>query len=222
MRVEGAPRRSVDNPAPRERIEAALGIWSEAKPIGSTPAEIYLRARGITCDLPDALRFHPSCANSEAKRPMPAMIALMRDIATNEACGIHRTYLAPDGSSKANLNTAKKMLGRAKSAAIKLCPDAEVTHGLGLAEGIETGLSLVSIGWRAMWATLSAGQMAAFPVLAGIHCLTIFVDRDAAGEIAARKCCDRWLDARREVIIRRPRGATGVDWNDALIRRAAT
>jgi hypothetical protein len=96
------------------------------------------------------------------------------------------------------------MLGRAAGAAIKLCPDDEVTLGLGLVEGIETGLAVISLGWRPIWAAGSAGGMAQFPVLSGIEELTIFADNDknGVGQRAAKQCAERWRDAGCLVTIR--------------------
>lgn len=224
--ISGLPQVSVSSPAlkietPRERVEGAVRWWTDARPIIGTIAEKYLRHRGITCELPPDLRFHASCWNKELKRTSPAMIALMRDITSNAPCGIHRTWLALDGSSKATLQNPKKMRGRSKSAAIKLCHDADVTHGLGIVEGIETGLSLRSIGWRPIWAVGSAGAIGAFPVLSGVEALTVFADNDAGetGLRAARICANRWSAAGREVSIIFPRRC-GDDWNDVILDNA--
>jgi hypothetical protein len=54
------------------------------------------------------------------------MRALFRDIWTNLACGIHRTFL-----DEAGAKLGRKMLGRAGGAAIKLDADEDVTLGLG-------------------------------------------------------------------------------------------
>ncbi len=37
----------------------ARSMWDLGKAVHGTPAERYLRSRGITCDLPDSLRFLP-------------------------------------------------------------------------------------------------------------------------------------------------------------------
>ena len=69
----------------------------------------------------------------------------------------------PDGSAKAIMpdgSNPKRMLGRAAGAAIKLSADADVTMGLGIAEGIETALSILSAGWRPVW---REGRPAASP-----------------------------------------------------------
>ena len=41
------------------KLAKARSLWEVAKPITGTKAETYLRGRGITCDLPNALRFMP-------------------------------------------------------------------------------------------------------------------------------------------------------------------
>lgn len=211
------PTSAIKSQTPREKIEAALRLWTEGRSIADTIAERYLRNRGITCALHHDLKFHPRCWNRETQQHLPAMLALMRDIGSDEACGIHRTWLLPDGSAKARLQAPKKMLGRAKGAAIKLCPDDSVTYGLGLTEGIETGLSLMSIGWRAIWAVGSAGAVENFPILGGVESLTAFADNDhgETGVRAARICATRWRSAGREASVQYP-SASGNDWNDVL------
>ena len=72
--AELARAREADRQEAEKRAAQAAACWSEARPIRGTPAETYLRARGITCPLPPALRFHPACWHPDAKR-LPAMIA---------------------------------------------------------------------------------------------------------------------------------------------------
>ena len=104
------------------------------------------------------------------------------------------------------------MLGRSKGAAVKLTPDDEITLGLGICEGIETGLSLISAGYN-VWAVGSAGTIADFAVLPGVDCLTIFADNDPVGMKAARGCAERWAAAGIQGRIMPPKAA-GTDWND--------
>jgi hypothetical protein len=124
------------------------------------------------------------------------MVALMRDIKTNEPVGVHRTALTPDGKK-----LDRKMLGKAGGACVKLFADEMVGQGLGIAEGIETSLGIIKIGWAPVWACLSAGTLANFPVLNGIEALTVFADNDNAGRSAAHKCVHRWQEAGREARI---------------------
>ncbi len=95
------------------------------------------------------------------------------------------------------------MLGPVKGAVVELAPIADITTGLHICEGIETGLALIAMGFNPMWVCLSAGGIAKFPVLFGIESLTIFADNDAndVGQNAARECGKRWRAARKDVII---------------------
>jgi len=213
-------RREGEDQTKKQAIERALQIWTEGRKIEGTIAEKYLRGRGITCALSGDLKFHPECWNSETKTRMPAMLALFRDIANNLPCGIHRTFLARDGSGKARVNATKLSYGRAKGAAIKLTPDDEITYGLGLTEGIETGLSLISANYRGIWVAGSAGAIRGFPVIGGVETISVFADNDLGetGINSARVCGNRWKHSGRESRVIYPRSA-GSDWND--VARAA-
>jgi putative DNA primase/helicase len=208
-----------------DRVSIASRLWHEARPIGMTLAENYLIHRGLQLGSEayagDALRFHNACpfrlAHGHVLR-LPALVAKMVAIRTGEFCGVHRTALAPDGRGKAELTglgNPKKMLGRAAGACVKLSPDEEVSCGLHIAEGIETALACIAMGFRPTWAALSAGGVATFPVLAGIETLTVFADHDAnaTGLKAARQCASQWSGAGREVTIALPPDQ-GRDWAD--------
>ena len=69
-----------------------------------------------------------------------------------------------------------------------------------------------------MWAAGSTSQLAKFPVLNGIECLTILADNDEneASVHAASSAYWRWKDAGRDVHIRQPKERG--DLND-IIRR---
>lgn len=204
--------------SPATTLELARRIWGEAFPAAGTPVATYLAARGLALPSGAPLRSHPRAWRNAAFGPAgPAMVALMSDPETGEPCGAHVTYLRPDGSGKAGGERVKVMLGRA--GCIRLTPDAEVTVGLGLAEGIETSLSVMqAFGWRPVWAATSAGAIARFPLLSGLDALTVFADADEAGLAAARRCAERWADAGREAHIAAPPSG---DFNDHLHRKRA-
>jgi len=107
------------------------------------------------------------------------------------------------------------MAGRA--GIVRLVDAANCGSGLGVSEGLETGLAILASGWSPIWAALSAGAISRFPVMPYVQSLTIFADHDQAGLHAASACADRWRDAGREArIITPPR--EGDDWNDFLRR----
>ena len=210
---DGRQREVLPKPKPApavdksDTIAPALAIWHEAVDAAGTLAEQYQVSRGSTLEGAADIGFHGALLLDG--QTVPGMVALMRDVRTNEPCGIHRTFLDAKGRK-----LDRRMLGRAKGACVKLVADAEVTTGLGIAEGIETALSVMQAGWRPVWACLSANAIAALPVLDGIECLTVFADHDdnGAGERAARECCERWAAAGRAVVAIQPT-FTG-DWND--------
>jgi putative DNA primase/helicase len=184
--------RSKVIPAPAEdehkNIAPALSLWRGATPLPGTLGETYFTEhRGMKIDglnLEHALRYH---------RVHRMVVALMTDAITNEPCGIHRTFLEPDG-----IKIERKMLGR--QGVVRISPDEDVTHGLGIAEGVEDALGILISGWAPVWAATSAGAIERFPVLSGIEHLTIFADDDTPGIKAARACADQWITAGREAL----------------------
>lgn len=112
---------------------------------------------------------------------------------------LHRTWIGTDGR-KADVEPPRLLLaGHPKAGGvIRLWSDDWVTTGLGIAEGIETALTLAR-GFTPVWSVIDAGNLAAFPVLPGIEALTIAVDHDAAGLKAFKTVAGRWHAAGREV-----------------------
>jgi phage/plasmid primase-like uncharacterized protein len=224
------PRKEINERAPRvhdgsNNAAAAGSIWRASVSTIGTIAEHYLvPVRGIDItqipDLDDVLRFHPACPFGEAT--LPCLIALVRDLITDQPRAIVRTALTADGRK-----LDRKALGPKSGGAIKLRPDAHVTTGLVIAEGMETVAAAATriehngTLLQPGWSVIDAGNLAAFPVLPGIESLTILVDNDAIdpktgkhpGQYAARQCAERWRDAGREVICLLP-GQLGHDFND--------
>jgi hypothetical protein len=190
-----------------DQIARALALWTASVSPWGTPAELYLKSRGLELDdgiAGAALRWRPRIS---------AMLALFRNIETDEPQAISRTFLDSEGRK-----LDRKFLGPTGGAAIKLDPDEEVTHGLHIGEGVETCMAARKLGLRPCWALGSAGAVAVFPVLNGIECLMLFAEHCDVNARAIKQCGDRWHEAGREVLINEPIG--GKDLNDALQRRA--
>lgn len=197
-----------------KRSRQAQSLWARAFPIRNTPAEAYLRHRGITGAFPNSLRYIGDCWHPTARR-FPALLAY---IGGTEGFALHRTYLKKDGRSKADVAPAKAMLGQVKGGAVRL------SHGPGplvVAEGIETGLSLLSglIGTPAtVWAALSAGGMKALRLPENPGQLIIAADGDPVGLSAAEALAERAHGLGWQVsLLPAPRGC---DWNDVLTGKA--
>jgi|SRR5579884_610008 hypothetical protein len=209
------PRQTQDGD--KLNIELALDWWKQSLPLKGTFGESYLKSRSITCDenLSHVVRFHPNCVFANDR--FPALVALVRNIETNEPQAVQRTALDHEGRAiKRGGKTLRMSLGRTSNGAIKIDDDADVTYGLSIGEGLETTLSGRIFGYRPAWAVLSASAIAAFPVLNGIQSLTVFGENDASGanERAVKECSARWKDAGREVFRLRP--LIGNDLNDEL------
>jgi len=186
-------------------------IWAACVPLAGTIGEQYLLHRRCVVP-PGDLRFHPNLPHKPSHTSGPALVALIRHATTGEAMSIHRTWITPTG--KADLDPPRMLLGghAKQGGVIRLWPDEYVTHGLAIAEGIETALSLAH-AYQPAWACIDAGNMAALPVLAGVECLVIAADKDPAGLDAAQTCAARWTAAGAKVRITQ-QGAN--DLNDEL------
>lgn len=207
-------KRRADAAARAKRNEeAAWRIWRDAVDIGGTPAETYLRGRSITCALPESLRFHPACLHPNRKR-FPAMIGRVDGAA---GFAIHRTFLRPDGSGKADVDTQKAALGGIAGGHVVL---SEAQGPLVVCEGGETGLSLASgllPGPATIWAALSTSGLSSLNLPPKPGKLIIATDGDQAGHDAGRKLAERAKARGWEVrLLPAPEGR---DWNDILAAR---
>jgi putative DNA primase/helicase len=192
----------------------ALEIWDASKPAAGTPAELYLHyGRGIKIPIPETLRFHPGLKHPSGN-VYPAMIALVTDGVTDKPCAIHRTFLAPDGTTKAPVARQKMALGPWKGGAIRL---ASATDLLMVAEGIETALSVMQAKKWPAWAALSASGFRTLDLPAEIKRVIVLADGDDSGEVAAKHAAYRWRREGRQVSIARP--PRGSDFNDVLCGR---
>ncbi|WP_137700025.1 DUF7146 domain-containing protein [Marimonas lutisalis] len=200
-----AARRKAEAQADAERrARQARHCWEETRQIEGTPAEAYLRGRGITCPLPPTLRFHPECWHGPTAKRYPAMVARIDNA---DGFAVHRTYLAP-------VETRKAMLGPTRGGAVRLSDGA---FRLVVAEGIETALSLLSgllSEPATVWAALSTSGMAGLTLPKRSGRLTIAPDGDDAGRKAAHALAER-ADALGWKVSLLP-APDGRDWNDIL------
>ena len=200
----------------------AIRLWNEAGPIAGTLGATYLKARRLTLlpeSIDDVLRWHPRC-RFDRNGPTGCIVALFRDVLTDEPTGIHRTKIISALGGIAN----RRALGPMAGSAIKLWPLAGGDH-LALGEGIETVLAAVALGEAVppAWAATVADNMSRIPVIPGIKQLTILADNDddkeKTSEKAARALRRAWLVYSRKVDIKMPTAA-GCDFNDLLRRQA--
>ncbi|MBX3497729.1 MAG: toprim domain-containing protein [Parvibaculum sp.] len=213
--------RRPDQPLPAKpdggaikRTEAALAIWHGAQSAEGTPVEIYLRSRGLVIPIPPSIRFHMGLKHPSGGI-WPAMVALVTHGADGRPIGIHRTFLARDGSGKAPVEPARMMLGPCRGGAVRLASDGDA---LMVGEGIETCLAAMQASGRSAWAALSTSGLRSLDLPSDVCDVIVLADSDQPGEAAAQHCARHWRREGRRVRIARP--PQGMDFNDLLLRRA--
>jgi hypothetical protein len=209
--------RLVDMPPVEDawlRTEKAMEIWHQATSAKGTVVERYLKSRAISLPETDVVRFHKSLKHPGGAH-LPAMVALFTDV-NDHPIAIHRTWLKPDGSSKADVDPQKMTLGPMSGGAIRLSP---VRTHLAVGEGIETSLSTIAMQQPA-WAAGSANNIAKLELPDEVRMVSILIDRDdhGAGERAAATAAPRWLLEDRVVKLCRSK-PPDKDLNDYLKRR---
>jgi putative DNA primase/helicase len=141
-----SPRATVKSISPdRETATAyALNLFGEGRPIADTPAARFLDWRGTLESAFEAgdevLRFHPNAPFGKGTR-CPCMLALLRDIITDEPRAVLRTALDHDlmeaicqtsfaSFKEAGGKIARMTLGPKTGTAIKLCAQLARPNGL--------------------------------------------------------------------------------------------
>ncbi len=208
------PRRPAGPPAPSGSTEAARRLFAMVGGIDRTIAEAYLRKRGITAfNGTDALRFHPRCYYRPDDGPTetwPALLARVTDLSGRQT-GTHRTWLAPDGSGKAQIDTPRKSMGDLLGHGVRFGIGSEVQSA---GEGIETMLSLRSaLPDLPTVAALSAAHLGALLLPDTLRRLYVARDNGAAGEAMAAMLAERAAAAGIETVVLVP---TLGDFNDDL------
>lgn len=192
--------------APSGSPEAAQRLFAMAQPISGTLVKTYLRTRGIT-DLHGtrSLRFHPRCYyrpdEHSPTETWPAMIASVTDLGGRQT-GAHRTWLAPDGSDKATIDTPRRAMGDLLGHAVRFGVAGEV---MAAGEGIETMLSLrMALPNMPMAAALSAAHLSAILFPDTLRRLYIARDNDPAGDGAMATLIERANAAGIEAVVVSP------------------
>lgn len=185
--------RTPPRTALHDRLHAAERLWHASRPIAGTLAERYLIHRGLDfSEPPPWLRFHPTCfyrAHDDAPLVQwPALIAGVTDLSGN-LTGIHRTWLARDGSGKAPLAEPRRALGNLLGHGVRFLPADDV---LVVTEGLETALSIrAALATLPLLAALSAAHLGAIILPHTLQRLYIASDHDAEGHTAARQLAAR-------------------------------
>lgn len=219
-----------------KRYKAIKAVWGGVSGIVGTPVETYLRSRGIKGDLSvlENLRYHPSLYYTEYSgsptRKFPAMVAVIRN-AQGKPLSLHRTFLAKDGTGKADVSNPKKQMKQPASltgAYIQIDEPVDTPIGklIGITEGIETALSIREATGCPMWVGISDYIMEKVAIPDDVKIVIIFADIEpsGAGMRAANKLRETLESKGKTVLIEAPLKfeRDKIDWNDVYVEFGAT
>jgi len=231
-------RKTIDDTDLRRWLTS---LWNEALPIDhmlAMPAQIYLDSRDALDQayINDCFKFHPKLAyklKGKLLGHFPALIAVVRNN-TGHPVALHRTFLTAEGTK---LNLGDRVPARKQTPTVQTdskglvvsmgqhsLNDARKLRVIGIAEGLETALSVMKgTGGLPCWSVLSASHMPAFRPPKGIEKVLIFADNDRtrAGSLGARKLKDNLAELGISAEIVMPKLPLGnqksVDWADQYL-----
>ena len=216
-RAHGPDRRPAPARPKADHTLEVRRILDGCRPLAGSPAETYLRSRGLS---DPALAGPALPPRSDRLRRRARLAGHGRHPAhvptASPVGGIHRTFLLEDGSAKAP--AGKKMLGSVADGAVRLFPIGDDGH-LGIAEGIET--ALVRAGDLRRSRSGPRSPPTAWRAGSGrptCRRVTIFADAGDAGRAAAARLAERLTAAGIPNEIVAP--LHGDDFNDDLQRGA--
>ncbi|OUI96309.1 hypothetical protein HK17_11830 [Acetobacter indonesiensis] len=209
----------------------ARKMWLDACPdIIGTPVAAYLAGRRIDLSKldhpPGALRFAPNHYCHEVRASLPAMLAAISNL-EGKIIAVHQTWLSQHGGqwTKANLQCAKKVLGRMSGGYIPLrkgaagTPLKQIKPGevIAIGEGIETCLSVaLACPDLRILAAVSLSNLGSVRLPDAARNVLILADRDEApaAQQGLRRAIDHYLQDGRDVRVAKP--PKGKDFNDVL------
>jgi DNA primase len=188
---------------------ALLEIWRGTMLPQGTAAERYLRNRGITLPLPPSLRFHPRLHYPRSGLQKPCLVAAVSG-PDRLITAIQRIYITGNGK-KADVSNPKLTVGRLGNGAVRL---GAASDRLGIAEGLETGLSAMQVFGVPVWCALGT-RLDGVAIPDTVTVLAILADNDDPGRRAAERAVHAHERLGRTVEVRYPPHGLK-DWNDAL------
>jgi hypothetical protein len=223
--------RRVDPAEAEQKRKWLRHIWSATVALDdhrAWPVREYLSTRGLADILrepPKDLRAHANLTYFDDGRAIgtyPAMIALFTD-AEDAGVTLHTTFLCADGSAKAPVRVPKKLQpvsvpGATLGGAIRLYAPRD--GKLGIAEGIESALSLRVYQQIPVWSAYSAGNLKLVRLPPDLRELYVAPDIDdsGVGQSAAQALIDRVMSeaTHPRVFLVKPPGEGPRDLNDSL------
>ncbi|CAM4395116.1 MAG: hypothetical protein LEGION0398_MBIBDBAK_01178 [Legionellaceae bacterium] len=203
----------------KKRIALANKLERESMIIHGTLGEVYLRKRrGITCQLPESLRYHPSIYVPEVGKHLPALLVIAKN-EKGKTQAVQTIFLDRETHNKANIETNKRITGPIKGAIVTIQEGKTKDSPTLIAEGIETALSLKMANKDAhIKATLGVSNYLNIPQSHISKTAVFCLDNDGAksmSEITAFKGMQRLKESRVTVFYNQP-DTVKTDYNDVL------
>jgi len=196
-----------------DRLGEVRRIWGGAVAARGTPAEAYLRGRGLILAIPPTIRFTRLRYGSKGPE-YPVLVAAVSS-REGKLQGLQRTYLREDGAGKAAVPKPKLSLGKVAGGAVRLAPTA---GELIVTEGLEDGLTLQQQLGCSVWVAAGSSMLPAMGFPDPVRTVVIGGDADEAGRIAARKAARAF--AARGLTSRVFFPTVGKDFNEELMGAA--
>jgi DNA primase len=212
-------RAAVEDEAERAAaIAEAQAIWDRAAPAAGTPAEVYLRSRGILIPPPSSIRFVSTYAwrdagTGETGPDLPALIAAVT-WANDQITGLQRIFLRDGGRAKASMSKPKRSLGRIKGGAVRVGDPS--SDEILITEGPEDALTLAqAFPGKEIYAALGTAMMPFVDFPADVRAIVIAGQNDGAGREAV-DAAGLALTERGHVVRTMYPHEDFKDWNDQL------
>lgn len=203
-----------------DRVRILREAWASSQPI--QPGDLahkYLATRKVEeLIYPKAMRFHPAMRDGEGGI-RPCMIAMVGVYGEKKFATMHRTFLKPDGSGKAEMASPRKLMPGTLPDGACVALSSYTGGPLGIAEGIETAMSASALFDMPVWAAINSNMLAKWWPPEGCEEVAIFGDNDPkfGGQAAAYSLAHRLAVKGIAVTVHIP-ALAGEDWNDVHLR----
>jgi hypothetical protein len=183
-------------------------IWDRSRPLGGTLGQRYLESR--KCYVPEVtdLRY----LGGDDRYP-PAVVGRVTDFRTGSPMSL--TFIRLEAATGRKHSKGNLRGHLVAGGAVRLLPRVSIAQPLGLAEGIETALSIIAERKEPVWATLGVGNMAKLSPDSRYPEVNLWADNNDAGHMAAYDFAYPWTADGHVVRIICPSEAFG-DWNDVV------
>jgi hypothetical protein len=183
-------------------------IWDRARPLGGTLGQRYLESR--KCYVPEVtdLRY----LGGDDRYP-PAVVGRVTDFRTGSPMSL--TFIRLEAATGRKHSKGNLRGHLVAGGVVRLLPRVSIAQPLGLAEGIETALSVIAERNVPVWATLGTGNMARLSPDSQYPQINLWADSNLAGRRAAHDFACPWTANGNVVRIMWPPEAFE-DWNDVV------